>query len=43
MPEGTDAATLEKRSALLADEVVRRGWNLTPRLHIMLWGNRRGV
>ena len=43
MPEGTDAGTLEKRSALLADEVVRRGWNLTPRLHIMLWGNRRGV
>src|SRR5437764_7735046 len=43
MPEGTDAATLEKRSALLADEVVRRGWNLTTRLHIMLWGDRRGV
>ena len=43
MPEGTDAATLENRSALLADEVVRRGWNLTTRVHILLWGNRRGV
>ena len=43
MPEGTDAATLENRSALLADEVVRRGWNLTTRLHILLWGDRRGV
>ena len=43
MPEGTDAATLEKRSASLADAVVARGWNLTTRLHILLWGNRRGV
>jgi len=43
MPEGTDAATLEKRSAVLADEVVRRGWNLTTRLHILLRGDRRGV
>ena len=43
MPEGTDAATLERRSADLADDVVKRGWNLTTRLHIILWGNRRGV
>lgn len=43
MPEGRDAATLEKRSALLADEVVTRGWNLTTRLHILLWGDKRGV
>src|SRR5262249_55878013 len=43
MPEGTDAATLEERSAQLADAVVARGWNLTTRLHILLWGNKRGV
>jgi organic radical activating enzyme len=43
MPEGTDAATLERRSAALAEDVVKRGWNLTTRLHIILWGNRRGV
>jgi organic radical activating enzyme len=43
MPEGTDAATLERRSTALADDVVKRGWNLTTRLHILLWGNRRGV
>ena len=43
MPEGTDAATLERRSAALVDDVVKRGWNLTTRLHILLWGNRRGV
>jgi 7-cyano-7-deazaguanosine (preQ0) biosynthesis protein QueE len=43
MPEGRDAATLEKHSTLLADEVVARGWNLTTRLHILLWGDKRGV
>jgi organic radical activating enzyme len=43
MPEGTDAATLEQRSTDLADDVVKRGWNITTRLHILLWGDRRGV
>ncbi len=42
MPEGTDAATLARRSADLADDVVKRGWNLTTRLHILLWGDARG-
>jgi organic radical activating enzyme len=43
MPEGTDAATLERRSHELADDVIKRGWNLTTRLHILVWGDRRGV
>ncbi len=43
MPEGTDAATLARRSTEFADDVVKRGWNLSTRLHILLWGNRRGV
>lgn len=43
MPEGTDAATLEKRSQVLGDAVVARGWNITTRLHILLWGDKRGV
>jgi 7-cyano-7-deazaguanosine (preQ0) biosynthesis protein QueE len=43
MPEGTDANTLERRSSVLADDVVKRGWNLSTRLHILLWGDRRGV
>jgi len=42
MPEGTDATTLERRSAALADDVLKRGWNLTTRLHILLWGDARG-
>jgi 7-carboxy-7-deazaguanine synthase len=43
MPEGTDAAILERRAAAWADDVVKRGWNLTTRLHILLWGDRHGV
>jgi hypothetical protein len=42
MPEGTDRTTLERRSAVLADHVLKRGWNLTTRLHILLWGDARG-
>ncbi|KKM85198.1 hypothetical protein LCGC14_1291440 [marine sediment metagenome] len=43
MPEGTDVRALKVTSTRVASEVVRRGWNLTTRLHIALWGNRRGV
>jgi len=43
MPAGVNPATLNARAALLANEVVRRGWNLSQRLHVQLWGNRRGV
>jgi len=43
MAEGTSAALLLRRTAKLADAVIARGWNLTTRLHILLWGARRGV
>jgi organic radical activating enzyme len=42
MPEGTDAKTLARRTSALADDVVKRGWNLTTRLHVLLWGDVRG-
>ena len=43
MPEGTDPETLIQRSRTLAPAVMDRGWNLTTRLHVLLWGDRRGV
>lgn len=42
MPEGTDEATVLRRLRELAPAVVARGWNLTPRLHVLVWGDRRG-
>jgi 7-carboxy-7-deazaguanine synthase len=42
MPEGTDATTMTDRGRALADPVLARGWNLTVRLHTLLWGEERG-
>jgi 7-carboxy-7-deazaguanine synthase len=43
MPEGMDAAVLHERSVWLADVCKERGLRFSPRLHVDLWGNRRGV
>jgi 7-carboxy-7-deazaguanine synthase len=43
MPEGTDAATVTARLQQLAEPVLARGWHLTTRLHVLVWGDRRGV
>lgn len=43
MPEGTDGPTVVARMQALAPHVLARGWNLTPRLHVLLWGDRRGT
>ncbi|GAA2685826.1 MULTISPECIES: 7-carboxy-7-deazaguanine synthase QueE [Actinosynnema] len=42
MPEGTDQVVLLERMRELADPVLARGWNLTSRLHTLLWGEVRG-
>lgn len=43
MPEGTDAATLSERGRWLVEICKQRGYRFSPRLHVILWGNRRGV
>jgi len=43
MPEGMTAETLRERAAWLAGACTRLGLRLSPRLHIWLWGARRGV
>ena len=42
MPEGTDPTTVVERAKALADGVLERGWNMTTRLHVLLWGDERG-
>ena len=43
MPEGLDPAALAERGRWLAEVAKREGFRFTPRLHIDLWGNRRGI
>ncbi|WP_344573508.1 7-carboxy-7-deazaguanine synthase QueE [Streptomyces lunalinharesii] len=43
MPEGQVPAEVGQHLSALGDEVVARGWNLTTRLHVAVWGDRRGV
>lgn len=43
MPEGTDAATLMERSRWIVDVCKSSGFRYSPRLHIDLFGNQRGV
>ena len=43
MPEGIDAATLNSRGAWLAEICKEYGYRFSPRLHVLLWGNRRGI
>ena len=43
MAQATDREPLREKSAWLADIVKARGWRLSPRLHVELWGNTRGV
>lgn len=43
MPEGTTPEAILNGISNLADPVIGKGWNLTPRLHVLAWGNKRGV
>jgi 7-carboxy-7-deazaguanine synthase len=43
MPEGVDAGVLTERSRWLAELCKEKGYRMSPRLQVMLWGNRRGV
>jgi 7-carboxy-7-deazaguanine synthase len=43
MPQGVTGDELAARSAWLVGECLRRGWRFCPRLHIALFGNKRGT
>ena len=43
MPEGTAAEAIRERGRWLAELCKREGFRYSPRLHVELWGDRRGV
>lgn len=43
MPEGTDRDTLQRRGLWLTEVCKRKGYRFSPRLHVDLWGGKRGV
>ena len=43
MPEGVEPAVLLERSVWLAEICKEEGYRFSPRLHVDLWGSKRGV
>jgi 7-carboxy-7-deazaguanine synthase len=43
MPEGIDPAVLAERGRWLVEVCKQEGFRFSPRMHIELWGNRRGI
>jgi 7-carboxy-7-deazaguanine synthase len=43
MPEGMERDVLRERGLWLAEIAKKEGYRFSPRLHVELWGNRRGV
>jgi 7-carboxy-7-deazaguanine synthase len=42
MPEGTTESAVLAGMRELAEPALAHGWNLSPRLHVLLWGDERG-
>jgi organic radical activating enzyme len=42
MPEGVTTEKVLAGMRELADEALARGWHLTSRMHVLLWGDARG-
>ena len=42
MPEGRSIEELDSHMAIIADDAIARGWNITPRTHVAIWGAKRG-
>jgi hypothetical protein len=43
MPEGTTNTKLKKNRRKLVDICIREGYNYTDRLHVIVYGDKRGV
>lgn len=42
MPQAQTADRVLATMRLIAEPVLARGWNLSTRLHVLLWGAARG-
>ena len=42
MPEGTTVADIQNRSPWVSEACVKEGFRFSTRLHILLWGDKRG-
>jgi len=43
MPQAMDREPLREKSVWIEAEAARRGWRMSPRLHVELFGNTRGT
>lgn len=43
MPEGRDAQSIVTNVGWLAQSAIERNFNLSSRLHVLIWGDKRGV
>lgn len=43
MAEGTDSEILQRRQRLLVEPCIDRGWRISPRMHVDLFGNTKGT
>jgi 7-carboxy-7-deazaguanine synthase len=43
MPEGLTDDAVRSHAALVVEACKRHGFRFSPRLHVLLWGARRGV
>lgn len=43
MPEGQSREEIDNHMQALVSAVIDRGWNITTRLHTLVWGQKRGV
>lgn len=43
MPEGTTVEQMNTLGKECVEQCIEQGWNFAPRLHILIWGDKRGV
>lgn len=43
MPEGISKEDLDSNRSATVESAIKNKWNYTDRLHILIWGNKRGV